>query len=98
MSRIRSQSEFVLFDPWYKANHKQDTCNDSRPQSDVQDIRVEACLSRKANCHHGEDDDQISRSPMILVDRLSVVHRAEDVGCVELKDTNDELDEEQDVH
>lgn len=34
---------------------------------------------------------------MVLVYRLGVVHRAENVGCVELKNTNDELEEEQDV-
>lgn len=64
----------------------------------MQDIRVEPGLSCETDSHCCENNDQISRHAVILVYRLSLVDRAEHVGCIELSNTNNELNAEQDVY
>ena len=63
----------------------------------MQGVDVETRLSRQCNCDERHHDQHVAADSMILVQCLCVVHAAIDLRSVELGETDQGLDDEEDV-
>lgn len=95
---VISQPKFPLSNPRHHSDDREDGGHDYNRQPNVQCILVETRLDGGGHGGQGQNQNDIAAGAMVFVNRLCVVDRAEERWGVILGDTDDGLNEEEDVH
>lgn len=86
-----SESKFLLLDPGHDAGDRDDGRDDNGPELDMQRTDVEASLSGQGDRDEAQYEDGVTTGAVVFVNGLGVVHAAEQLRDVVLRDADEGL-------